>query len=76
MTELKAATRLRAGSTKELSGKLQVLIAEKEKLIRTLAGEKHNPTVAPSYWAARGNLEALVAVRDALLGSNINLNLL
>ena len=76
MTQLRSATRLRAGSTKELSGKIGNLISDKEKLLRSLEGEKHNPTVAPSYWAAKGTLEALVAVRDALKGNNVNLNLL
>jgi len=75
-TRINAATRLTAGSPKAVLAKINALITDKERLLHSLEKEKHNPTVAPSYWAAKGTLEALVAVRDALKGNNVNLNML
>ena len=71
-----ASTRIMAASNKELAAKIDQAIKDKEKTLASLGLQKSNPTVAPSYWEAKGALEALEAVRDALKGNMINLNLL
>ena len=76
MTAINATTRLRAASPKSLASKLDELIKAKSHTVHALEPEKENPTVSSSYWQAVGSLEALTAVRDALKGSFMNLNLL
>ena len=77
--ELNAGARLRlkaAPNSKELLPKLAAKILEKRETVNSLESQKGNPTVAPSYHQAKGALEALEAVREALKGKMLNLNIL
>jgi len=65
-----------SATIKDIKPLIQKALVAQQKTLGSLESAKHNPTVASSYNATLGRIDALEAVLDAINGNTVNIKLL